>query len=143
MAMLRLAHDYSISAGDLFARIMRWDELVEVMQGVAAFEGLPPGELQAGQRFTVNIALRGAPPAPWSIEVVRRDDAARVVQTIEHGGPIRRWAHTIEIEDRPEGGAVMRDTLEIDAGDLTDAHVERARAMYEARHAARRKLLGL
>lgn len=142
--IVRLAHDYPLSADALFARIVRYDELTEAMRSLATYQGLPEGEARVGQSFTVRVKLRGwIPTPPWTIEVIRRDDAARVLASIENGGPVKRWAHTIEIEDRPEGGCIMRDTIEIDAGLLTGFYVGQAKAMYEARHAARRKLLDL
>jgi len=141
---VRLAHDYPLSAADVFARIVRYDELTEAMRHLATYEGLPDGEAQVGQVFTVRVKLRGwLPTPPWTIEVIRRDDAAHVLASVEHGGPVKRWAHTIQIEDCPEGGSTMRDTIEIDAGWLTGFYVGQARSMYEARHAARRTLLGL
>lgn len=139
---VRLSHDYPLSAAELFARIVRYDELTEAMRSLATYDGLPDGEARVGQVFTVRVKLRGwLPTPPWTMEVVRRDDAAHVLASVEHGGPVKRWAHTIQIEDRPEGGSTMRDTIEIDAGLLTGFYVGQARGMYQARHATRRRLL--
>ncbi|MEZ5961594.1 MAG: hypothetical protein R3C30_14390 [Hyphomonadaceae bacterium] len=144
MATVQLSHDYPLSAAELFARIVRYDELTEAMRNIATYQGMPDGEAHFGQKFTVNVKLRGwLPTPPWTIEVVRRDDAARVLASIERGGPVKRWAHTITIQDKPGGGSTMRDVIAIDAGLLTGFYVGQARAMYEARHAARRKLLGI
>lgn len=140
---VRLAHDYPLDAAVLFARIVRYDELTDAMRGLATYEGMPDGEARVGQVFTVRVKLRGwLPTPPWTIEVIRRDDAAYVLASIEHGGPVKRWAHTIEIADAP-GGCTMRDTIDIDAGLFTSFYVGQANAMYRARHAARRKLLGI
>lgn len=144
MTTVSLSHDYPLTAAELFARVIRYDELTEAMRGIATYAGLPEGEAQVAQKFTVNVKLQGwLPTPPWTIEVIRRDDAAHVLASIEYGGPVKRWAHMIEIVDKPGGGCTMRDTIDIDAGLLTGFYVGQARGMYEARHAARRKLLGL
>ena len=143
MQTVRLAHDYPLTAAELFARIVRFDELTEAMREIATYQGMPEGEAQVGQKFTVNVKLRGwLPTPPWTIQVVRRDDAASVLASLENGGPVKRWAHTIEIKETAHG-STMHDTIDIDAGMLTGFYVAQARSMYEARHAARRKLLGI
>lgn len=140
--VVKLTHDYPLSPAALFARIVRYDELTEAMRRIATYEGLPAGEAQVGQCFVVKVRLRGwLPTPPWTIEVVARDDDSRLLQSLERGGPVKRWAHTIRIEDRPGGGSIMHDAIDIEAGLITGFYAAQARAMYLARHAARRELL--
>jgi ligand-binding SRPBCC domain-containing protein len=143
MATVHLKHDYPLTPAALFSRVVRYDELADAMRGIATYEGLPEGEARVGQVFTVKVRLLGwLPTPPWTISVIQRDDAAHVLRSVECGGPAKSWRHKIQIVDGP-GGAIMHDTVEIDAGLLTGFYTGQAQSMYRARHAARRRLLGL
>ena len=132
---------YAWDADRHFAAIVRYDELSKAMEGQASYAGLPEGEAQPGQVFEVKIKLMGwLPIGLWRIEVLERDDDRRILRSIESGGAVKLWRHTLTVTPRDEGGCVHRDALEIDAGWLTGLYAGMARRMYERRHADRLRL---
>lgn len=74
-----------------------------------------------------------------TIEVVSVDDAARRLETAEHGGVLRSWRHVLTV--RPDGqGCVYTDEVTLDAGALTPVATAFARGMYAYRHLRWRRL---
>lgn len=131
---------YALSADDHWARIVRYDELAEAMEGQVRYAGLPEGEIAEGQAYELKLFLFGwLPIGNWRIEVLERNDSERRVRSFECGGAVKAWRHTLTVE--PDGqGCIHRDALEIDAGWLTGFYAKTARKMYEQRHDLRAKL---
>lgn len=129
---------YAWDADRHFAAISQYDELQEAMTGQARYDGLPSGQAYTGQVFEVKITLMGwLPIGRWRIEVLECDCAKRVLRSLERGGAVRAWRHTITVEPLADGGCLHRDALEIDAGWLTGLYARTARNMYEKRHELR------
>jgi hypothetical protein len=68
-----------------------------------------------------------------TIEVVGIDEDARTITTHEHGGLLRRWDHTLQVEPIDEGRSRYADTVEIDAGTLTPLVAAVGRALFAYR----------
>jgi ligand-binding SRPBCC domain-containing protein len=88
----------------------------------------------AGDRLHGRLWLFGVIPA-WhhTIEFVDVDQARRRMVTEEHGGMLRRWRHTIEVEPDGADACRYRDRVDIDAGLTTPVVVGIARVFYRLR----------
>jgi hypothetical protein len=86
---------------------------------VPALEGrIDP--LTAGESGTAWLWVFGLVPAyRHTIEVLRTDEATRTIATHEHGGVLRSWDHTLQVEPVGPATCRYRDTVTIDAGRLT------------------------
>jgi hypothetical protein len=73
------------------------------------------------------------PFSRWSILVVQVDDERRIIRTHEHGWPIRRWDHTLEVEPTATG-CRYTDSLVLDAGALTPVAARVATLIFRYRH---------
>jgi hypothetical protein len=69
-----------------------------------------------------------------SVRVLDVDEATRTIRTTEHGGPIRRWDHTLRATAMASRTTLYEDIVEIEAGRLTAAVAWFARAFYFYRH---------
>ena len=92
--------------------------------------------LVEGERGTAWLWAFGLVPAyRHTIEVVRVDAGAGIIATHEHGGVLRRWDHTLQVEAL--GGDLRRcryrDTVTIDAGVLTPLVAALAGGIYRYR----------
>lgn len=141
MASFVIERKYDWPADRHFQAIIRYDELAEAMEGQARYQGLPAGEAVQGQCFDVNIKMLGwLPIGSWHIEVLERDDTALRLRSLEHGGAVKAWNHTITVVSTGEHSCLHRDALDIDAGWLTGLYTGMARRMYEKRHDQRQVL---
>ena len=139
-AAIRIEAAYAEDPDAVFRSAVRYDELAEAMQGIAAYEGLPPGEAQEGQTFDVTVTFWGwMKNPPHTIHVETRDDAARLLQSREHGGWIKRWDHRLQVLP-DERGARWVDEIVIDGGWRTFTAAMFARYVYTTRHKARNAL---
>lgn len=137
-----LHHDYDADPRDVWAVATDFASFAEAMKGVATFDGMPTeGRLAAGDVFDVKVRLFGwFPPMDYHMELVNFDDAVMTFTSVEHGGSIKRWAHTLTVT-RSENGARLSDQVEIDAGLTTRLMVLWARFVYRKRHAPRQRML--
>jgi len=77
----------------------------------------------------------------WSIRVVQVDPVHRTIRTNEHGWPIRRWDHTLEVEPTATG-CRYTDGLVLDAGVLTPVVARVAALIFRYRHHRCRGIAG-
>ncbi|MEQ9675701.1 MAG: SRPBCC family protein [Roseovarius indicus] len=141
MKTVHLTHDYPVSPERLWALATDYGALARVMEGVVAFEGLPEGRVQEGQKIDVKVSLFGKlPKQPYHMEVVECDDSRMVLRSSEKGAGVKEWRHTMRVTPAP-GGSRLTDTIEIEAGLLTGAFALWARYLYGARHKPRLRIL--
>lgn len=138
---LRFSHHYPCAPDALFALATDMGVLQDISEGLIAYRGMPRTRFEAGTKVDVEFSLLGRLPwAAYHIEVRRRDDAARRFETFEYGGPLKSWRHEMAIVPR-EGGAVMQDTIRIDAGLRSLSYKLWGQYMYARRHRARLALV--
>ncbi|MXQ08470.1 hypothetical protein GQ651_11495 [Alphaproteobacteria bacterium GH1-50] len=112
-----------------------------VTEGIVAFEGLPDGRTRTGQSIDVDVSLFGKlPKQAYHMDVLECDDAEMILRSVEKGAGVKSWRHTLSITPY-EGGSVLTDTIEIEAGLLTPLFAAWARYLYNARHQPRLRLL--
>ena len=143
MATVRLIHDYACDPDKLFAMAVDFDVLMEVMEGLMTYEGMPSEGPFEGQKVHVKTRLFGTlPPQDYFMEVVEYDPARRIIRSREHGAGAKRWDHTLTVEEIP-GGARLDDLVEVEAGWKTPIYTAFCRYVYRKRDAPRRRALGL
>lgn len=132
-----LFHRYSIPPTDLWPEVASWRGIEASMTGLLAYRALPRTPLAQGQKRTIHPSLFGVlPVTEWQVHIAHFDPVAMTMECHEHGGCIRRWEHGLAI--RPEGkGAVLQETITIDAGLLTVPVALWARFAYRRRHKMR------
>jgi hypothetical protein len=100
---------------------------------IPALEGridpLVAGESGEGRLWAFGLV----PTYRHTIEVLRADEATGTIATHEHGGPLRAWDHTLEVEPAGPGRSRYRDTVTIDAGRLTPVVAALAVGIYRYR----------
>ena len=114
------------------------DTLREVSRGLLAFDGLH-GDLPRywpldGRPVTLRIRpLHG--PIGWNhtIRLVEYDPDQGVLRSEETGGPVRRWAHRIEVRPTGPDRCSYSDDVEVEAGLLTPALAGFAAVFYRWR----------
>ncbi|MEO0721708.1 MAG: SRPBCC family protein [Pseudomonadota bacterium] len=136
-----VSRDYAVSAEMVWADVIDFKALAESMKGRATYEGLPEGDARVGEAFTVTVRRRWSPPMRWTMKVVERDDAAMVLRSEEHGGPVRLYTHRLSVAATGPQSCRCIDELDVDAGLLTPLIAPTFRAMYEQRHVARKARL--
>lgn len=141
MKTVRLSHEYKADPHDLWALCTDLDALVDMMDGLISFEGLPSGQIYEGQEIDVRVSLFGRLPSqPYHMRVDECNANAMRVRSTEFGAGVESWRHTMIIESIP-GGSRLNDVIEIEAGWLTWAFALWARFIYKRRHAPRLRLL--
>lgn len=114
------------------------------MAGLVSYDGLPDGDMHAGQRIDLRVThFRFTPPLKWHIEVLRRDDQNYVLETSEYGGSVRSYLHTLTVEPRGPQDSLLIDNIEFDAGWLSRPMTWWVNHIYTTRDGPRRRLLGL
>ena len=142
--LVRTEHIYEVDADQLWSTCVSYDCLAESMASLLSYEGLPDGELEAGQSVEVSLTHFGfVPPVSWWIEVIERNDAQRLLRTSERGGSIKSYLHTLTVEDIGHGVSRLVDHVEFDAGWLSGPMSMWIRHIYSSRDKPRRRLLGL
>lgn len=133
---------YPVSAQTLWEDILDPNALAESMQGSLTYSGLPKKPVFEGQRIVVSLKRWGwFPMGRWTMDVVRRDDDRRILESCEFGGLVRKYQHRLEVEPLSDGEARYTDYLDLDAGIFTDLMFPTFVSMYEKRHQQRRKRL--
>ena len=109
---------YDESPDSVFARARAFDDLQTALSAIATYTGLAPGAIaQTGETHVVDIRFwRVFPVTAHTIQIVRVDPDARVIESRESHRGIRRWDHVIEVRPGEDGGAIWSDQLTIDAG---------------------------
>jgi len=114
------------------------------MADLVTYEGLPVGEMQVGQSVDLTVThFKVTPPVRWHIDVIKREDHGRVLQTSERGGSIKSHLHTLSVEEAGDGESVLCDEIEFDAGWLSFPMTWWVKHIYTSRDKPRRRLLGL
>lgn len=135
--ILTVAAFYPRDADAVFAEAIDLDAMVAATRGLATYKGLPSGSLEEGQSYQTYVTVWGWMHNPrYRIHVERLDPAARLVQSREQGRAIRRWDHTLTVEDAP-GGCIWTDRVHVDSGWLTPYMVRVGRHLYQHRHRTR------
>jgi hypothetical protein len=131
---------YPVSAQVLWEDILDPNALAESMKGSLTYSGLPTEPVYEGQRIVVSIKRWGwFPMGRWTMEVVRRDDERRVLESREFGSLIRNFHHRLEVESLGDSEARYSDHLDLDAGLFTILLLPTFVSMYERRHEQRLK----
>jgi hypothetical protein len=94
---------------------------------VGRTEPIRPGEAGRGWLFHVIPLYR------HTIEVVAIDETTMTIRSHEYGGALRRWDHTLHVESAGDARCCYSDTVEIDAGPLTELVAVTARWIYRYR----------
>ena len=78
-----------------------------------------PETLDAGETLVLRLKVLGIPANRHTLHLKQVDQAGRKIRTDEHGGALKAWHHTIQIE--PTGADTCRytDVIEFDAGRAT------------------------
>ena len=141
MRTVKLEHNYSAPAAELWTIATDYDALNELMKGIASFEGLPSGRTKTGQKMSVLVSLFGIlPKQSYFIEVLECDDVGMVLRSSERGAGVKSWHHTMTVTETATG-CRLTDRIEIDAGVLTFAFAKWAQYLYSARHKPRQRML--
>lgn len=107
----------------------------------ATVEGAPEGTwAEEGRKLELRLRVLNVLPS-WqhTIEIETVDEERRMIQTREHGGPVKRWNHRITV-DHEADGTRYRDHVEIDAGAMTPIVWSFAQGLYRYRQARWRRL---
>lgn len=138
---ITLTHDYPASARDVWEIATDMESYREAMGRLIAFDGLPKGTIEEGQRIDVRVSLFGIGPwQDYSMTVESCDHAAMEFQSDEHGAGIDSWRHHLTVTETPSGSR-LTDTVEVDAGVLTPFFAWWAGVVYRARHKPRLRML--
>ena len=138
---LRRTTELPIAADAAWALVKRADTFTYVTHPLLGVRDPLPETLAEGETLALRLKILGLPANRHTLHLVEVDDATRSVRTREHGGALKTWNHTIQIE--PAGGAACRytDTVEIDAGRLTPIAYRIANAFFAHRQRRWHKLV--
>lgn len=138
---VHVVSDYNTTADELWAITKDLDALVEMNARMVRMEGVPSGDMYAGQQIDAQVSLFGKlPPQPYGITILEVDDTNRFFRSTEHGSGVKSWNHVGRVEETPTGARLI-DDIEIDAGWKTPLIVGWANMLYRARHKPRLRLL--
>ena len=97
------------------------------------------GDVLQGWTFLFRVI----PFSNHRLEVVEINDQTLTLETVEGGGLVRLWHHTITVTPSPDGTCRYVDGIEIDAGPLTKLVVAYANVFYRYRQRRWRHLARL
>ena len=130
-------------ADRVWEAVLRPDTLELVTRGLLGFTDVAfPERWSTGVSVAPRLVLFHVIPA-WKhhLTVAMVDDAARVLETREGGGPIDTWNHRISVEPRDPTSCVYTDTIDISAGPLTPLVRVYAELFYRYRQHRWRRLV--
>jgi ligand-binding SRPBCC domain-containing protein len=145
VARVDIACDLDASRATLMGALRRVDTLVTVTRGLLAFDAadgrLPENWPTDGSPVSLRVRPFGL-PIGWTheIRIVEVDDDRGLLRSEEHGGPIRRWEHVIQVVPITDGRSRYRDVVTIDAGLLTLPVAGWAALFYRVRQRRWRRL---
>lgn len=141
---VRTEHTYDVSAERLWSCCVSYASLAQTMSSLVAYEGLPDGEMQAGDDLSLEVVhFKFTKAMNWHVVVLERDDNRHVLKTSESGGLVRSYFHTLSVENLGDGKARLIDDVSYDAGWLSIPIGWWIRHIYKTRDAPRRLILGL
>ncbi|MEO1657036.1 MAG: hypothetical protein AAFR65_04895 [Pseudomonadota bacterium] len=141
MTIIVVEQRHLIPAKVMWRSILSYTDLKAVLGTQPGLDGLPDRDAIVGDHFVLPLKVMGIPLGQWSIEMITVDPDTRVVASREHGGPVKRWNHTLTITPDGDHACVYRDELDLDAGLLTPIFTGYAKNLYTARQEARGRLL--
>jgi hypothetical protein len=136
VAEVRFPIDLPLPADRIWELLLEPATMAHVLRGLIGFPSMAdrPGPLRAGDEGTGWLRLGHVVPfTRWTIQVVQVDPARRTIRTNEHGWPLRRWDHTLEVEPAA-AGCRYTDGLVLDAGVLTPVATRVAALIFRYRH---------
>jgi ligand-binding SRPBCC domain-containing protein len=140
--LVRVSTELALSPDLTFETVKKPDTLAYITRGLLGFRPLNEIPADWGEGLVVRIRLYFFHVVPaWrhEIEIVRLDEAARVIETQERGGPVRNWNHRISVAPSANGTRYS-DEIEIRAGPLTPLVWLYAQLFYRYRQHRWRKL---
>lgn len=131
---LTVSAHYTRAPDVAFTDARSFDDMARVSRGVATYKDMPTGLMEPGQTYTINVTVWGVMRNPhYQVHVETVDNAARVMQSREHGWMIRQWDHTVTII--PDGdGCRWTDRILVDCDWATGFMARVARILYKTRH---------
>mgnify|MGYP001801469554 CR=1 FL=1 len=139
--IITLTHDYRAPPRVVWNIATDMDAYRTAMGRLIAFDGLPSGTIQTGQRIDVRVSLFGILPwQDYTMTVETCDHDAMTFQSDEHGAGINSWRHHLRVIETSQGCRLI-DTVEIEAGWKTPFFAAWARIVYQARHKPRLQML--
>ena len=138
--VLTVSAHYPRTADAVFADALSFEDMAEATRGVATYKDLPPGNMEQGKTYTLNVTVWGVMRNPnYQVHVERIDPAACIMRTREFGWMIRTWDHRLTIT--PEGdGCRWTDRIEIDCSWATGYMAWVGKRLYLQRHRNRQGL---
>lgn len=132
-----------ITAAEMWGLLKKAQSLRDIGEGFVTYGGALPDEWYVG--FKADIKPRFT-KLPWSllsllpegmhiVEVTRVDPEQFQIETKEFGGLVKKWNHSMKIEDVPNSRfCVYSDTITIEAGWATRIVARLADKLYRHRH---------
>ena len=141
MVRLAVTHRYATPPDAVWEIATDYGAVAQVCAPLLSFEGLPDGQVCAGQVIEVRVRLFGLlPPEAYRMEVVACDPIARRFRSREFGMGVRDWIHDLHV--LPDGrGSKIEERIEIEAGWKTPLVALWAQLLYRYRHRGRLRLL--
>lgn len=138
---VKLSHDYSFPAEQVWAIATDLDHLRTVTNGLLTFRDMPSGRIHEGQHLKVQVSLFGKLPyQPYEMTVVTCDQANMSFQSEEVGAGVKSWRHALIVVPTKSGSRIEEE-ITIDAGITTWILAAWARFLYRKRHAPRLHIL--
>jgi hypothetical protein len=124
----------------VFAEALDIGGMVRASRRMARYSGPGVGAFEEGGVYDFDVTIWGViRNRGHRIHVKRVDRRARVMETLEASGTIRRWDHTLTV--RPDrNGCTWTDCILIDAGWTTAITARVAKRLYRTRHRSRNAL---
>ena len=128
--------DLPVDADRVWALMLLPSTFLYVTRGLLGFPSLagrtePMHEGETGTGWL--LLFHVVPFSRHTIHVLSIDADTRTIRTREHGGVLRRWDHTLQVDPLGSGGCRYRDSVAIDAGFLTPLVAVVARGIFRYR----------
>ena len=141
MTRVAFTHRYAAPPDAVWEIATDYDAVAQVCAPMLSFEGLPTGQVRAGQVIELRVRLFGVmPPEAYRMEVVACDPVARRFRSREFGVGVRDWVHDLHVLSDGRGSRI-EESVEIEAGWKTPLVALWARLLYRHRHRGRLRLL--
>lgn len=128
---------YLGDADEIFESALDLDEMRAAMAEIAEYDGLPSGKVKQGQTITVDVTMLGMMKTKGHVmRVEKLDRKNRLLQSRERNPDVKRWDHTLTIEQDGEF-AIWTDRIVLDAGMKTWVTAFFCRYVYSHRHKVR------
>ena len=143
LMMVRVSTELEIPPELAWETVKKVSTLQYITRGLLGFHPLGeiPEAIAEGDVIRVRLFFFHVLPA-WKheIRIVGLDEEARRIETMEHGGSVKRWNHVITVEPAGERRSRYTDRIDLDAGRLTPLIAGYAKLFYRYRQRRWRKL---